>query len=101
MAQVAPLRHWLVPSQQALPAAPQVVHIAGAAPAGFAQPRPVLQALLAQQASPLPPQDSQRVPPPSTAWQARPLPQAFAPPPQQGWPAPPQAAQLVPPSLPA
>jgi hypothetical protein len=63
--------------------APQAVHIAGAAPGGFAQPRPVLHALLAQHASPFPPQASQRLAPPSVAWQDRPVPQLFAPP-QQG-----------------
>jgi hypothetical protein len=101
VAQVPPLRHWLVPSQQAALSAPQAVHIAGvAAPGGFAQPRPVLQVLLAQHASPLPPQASQRLAPPSVAWQEKPVAQLFAPP-QQGWPEPPQASQLVPPSPPA
>jgi hypothetical protein len=95
--QAPPLWHWLVPSQQAALSMPQVVHIAGAAPAGFAQPSPLLQVLLAQHASPLPPHDSQRLAPPSVAWQERPVPQEFAPP-QQAWPEPPQASQVMPPS---
>jgi hypothetical protein len=85
------------PWQQAWPEPPQVVQIAGvAAPGGLEQPRPALQTAPGQQPCPSAPHASQRIAPPSTAWQEFPAVHEFAPPPavQHGWPAEPHASQV-------
>src|SRR5262245_39899849 len=90
----APPLWQMSPAQQAIPTAPHIMQTLGPV-AGFAQPRPPLQVLPAQQFWPSPPQGWQ-VWPPSPAWQERPATQVFAaPPPQQAWPVLPQATHIM------
>ena len=91
----APPLWQMSPGQQAMPTAPHIMQTLGPVPAGFAQPRPVLQTLPLQQFWPLPPQGSQ-VMPPSPVWQEWPAVHWFAPPPpQQRWPVPPHASHII------
>jgi hypothetical protein len=92
---------WQTPPAQHAPAtAPQAWQVRGMPLPGFAQPRPVLHVLFAQQPSLSAPHGSHvcEMPPSVTAvWQVNPAVQALPPPPeQQAAPFAPQATQLPP-----
>jgi hypothetical protein len=73
------------------------MHVRGMPFPGFAQPRPLAHMSPAQQTSPLAPQGSQLVAPPSPAWHERLARQPLSPPPeQQTSPWLPQATQEPP-----
>ncbi len=86
---------WQVsPGQQVALSAPHMRQMFGPVPGGFAQPRPVPQALPVEQHSWFSPPQGRQASPPSPAWQDRLAPHSFAPL-QQAWPEPPQGWQAA------